>query len=162
MHAPVQIDPTRLSDYLSAMSRAVFEPGLNWRVVESKWPGTVEAFDGFDVSTVAAYSPGDVERLMGDPRVIRNRKKIEAVVHNAGEMLAIDGSAGGFRAYLRSMGSYETLAADIRSRFRFLGDSGTYHFLLSVGEPVPSRGDWRGGHPESHAASRAGIRTGHA
>ena len=44
MHAPERIEPTCLSDYLAVMSRSVFEPGLNWQVVESKWPGIVEAF----------------------------------------------------------------------------------------------------------------------
>lgn len=89
MHAPERIEPTGLSDYLAVMSRSVFEPGLNWQVVESKWPGIVEAFEGFDPMRVAAYTPEDVDRLLGDPGVIRNRAEIEAVVHNAGEMLAL-------------------------------------------------------------------------
>jgi 3-methyladenine DNA glycosylase Tag len=151
MHAPDRIEPQGLSDYLSVMSRAVFEPGLSWRLVESKWPGIVEAFDGFDPKTVAAYSPADIGRLMTDPRVIRNRRKIEAVIHNAAEMLALDGAGGGFRDYLRSMGSYEELVADLKSRFRFLGDSGTYHFLYSVGEAVPGWEQWLGDHPGTNA-----------
>jgi 3-methyladenine DNA glycosylase Tag len=151
MHAPEKLDPTKLSDYLSVMSRAVFEPGLNWRVVESKWPGIVEAFDGFDPATVAAYGPADVGRLMADPRVIRNRRKIEAVISNAAEMLAIEGDGGGFRAYLRSMGSYEAIASDLKSRFHFLGDSGVYHFLYSVGEKVPHWEEWMASH---HFAER--------
>ena len=107
MHAPERIEPTGLSDYLAVMSRSVFEPGLNWHVVEAKWPGIVEAFEGFDPMRVAAYTPEDVERLLGDPRVIRNRAKIEAIVHNAGEMLALEGAGGGFRDYLRSGMSYD-------------------------------------------------------
>jgi len=151
MHAPDKIDPTGLSDYLAVMSRAVFEPGLNWSVVDAKWPGIVEAFDRFDPARVAAYAPPDLERLMADARIIRNRRKIEAVVHNAGEMLAIE-EAGGFRAYLRSKGSYEELVADLKSRFKFLGDSGAYHFLYSVGETVPSWEDWMTAHSDSGAA----------
>jgi len=142
MHAPEKIEPHDLSDYLAVMSRATLEPGLNWSVVESKWPGIVDAFDGFDVLRVAAYSPADVDRLMADPRVIRNRRKIEAIVHNAGEMLALDGPGGGFRAYLRSFASYEALVKDLKKRFSFLGDSGAYHFLYSVGEQVPVWEEW--------------------
>lgn len=153
MHAPMKVVPKGLSDHLAAMSRAALEPGLNWRVVESKWPGIVEAFDGFDVRTVASYTPADIDRLMSDTRVIRNRQKIEAIVHNAGEMLALDGMGGGFAAYLRSKGSYDALVTDLKSRFRFLGDSGAYHFLYSVGEPVPSWEDWMGAHPRSHAGA---------
>lgn len=151
MHAPEKIEPTGLSDYLAVMSRAALEPGLNWSVVESKWPGIVDAFDEFDVLRVAAYTPVDVDRLMADPRVIRNRRKIEAIVHNAGEMLALEASGGGFRAYLRSFGTYETLVKDLKKRFKFLGDSGAYHFLYSVGEQVPGWEDWVGTHPGSRA-----------
>jgi DNA-3-methyladenine glycosylase I len=155
MHSPAKIEVKGLSDYLAALSIAVFEPGLNWRVVESKWPGITEAFDGFDVPTVAAYSPADEDRLLADPRVIRNHRKIEAVVHNAREMLALEGEGGGFARYLRSKGSYEELAADLKARFSFLGDTGTYHFLYVVGEPVPSWDDWAGSHAGSHAGAWA-------
>jgi len=151
MHAPEQIEPTGLSDYLAVMSRSVFEPGLNWSVVEAKWPGIVAAFDRFDPVRVAAYAPPDIERLMADARIIRNRRKIEAVVHNAGEMLALE-AAGGFRAYLHSKGSYDELVADLKRRFKFLGDSGAYHFLYSVGEAVPSWEDWMAAHADSGAA----------
>jgi len=155
MHSPAKVKPKGLSDHLAAMSRAVMEPGLNWRVVDSKWPGIVEAFDCFDVRRVASYSPADIGRLMEDRRVIRNRRKIEAIVHNAGEMLALDGVGGDFAAYLHSKPTYELLVEDLKSRFEFLGDSGAYHFLYSVGEQVPSWEDWMGTHPRSHAAARA-------
>ncbi len=155
MHAPEKVDPAHLSDYLSVMSRAVFEPGLSWQVVESKWPGIVEAFDGFDPKKVAAYSPADIGRLMADTRVIRNHRKIEAVIGNAAEMLALDGAGGGFRTYLRSKGSYEELATDLKSRFRFLGDMGAYHFLYSVGEPVPGWEQWVADHPGTNAGKWA-------
>ncbi|HEY5517001.1 MAG TPA: DNA-3-methyladenine glycosylase I [Coriobacteriia bacterium] len=145
MHAPERIEPTGLSDYLAVMSRSVFEPGLNWQVVESKWPGIVEAFEGFDPMRVAAYTPEDVDRLLGDPGVIRNRAKIEAVVHNAGEMLAL------VRDYLRSEGSYDELAADLKKRFKFVGGMGAYHFLYVVGEQVPPWEQWIDAHPSSHS-----------
>ena len=153
MHAPAQIEPKDLSDYLAAMSRAALEPGLNWEVVEKKWPGIVEAFDGFDVMRVADYGPEDLERLMSDPRVIRNRAKLQAIVHNAGEMLALE-KEGGFRAYLRSKPAYEALVADMRKRFKFLGESGIYHFLYVVGEPVPSWDSWLQHHPDSNATKK--------
>ncbi len=142
MHAPLKVDPRTLDDYLTAMSRSVFEPGLNWRVVETKWPGIVDAFDAFDALKVAAYTPADVDRLMADSRVIRNRKKIEAIVHNAGEMLLLGHDAEGFRAYLGSHGSYAETVAALKEHFRFLGDSGAYHFLYVVGQPVPSHEEW--------------------
>jgi hypothetical protein len=152
---PEKIEPTGLADYLAVMSRAALSPGLNWSVVEAKWPGIVEAFEGFDPLRVAAFTPVDVDRLMCDPRVIRNRRKIEAIVHNAGEMLVLEGGGGGFRAYLRSKGSYDELADDIKSRFRFLGDTGVYHFLYSASEPVPPHEQWRATHAGASAKAPA-------
>lgn len=154
MHAPAKVDPRTLDDYLAVMSRSVFEPGLNWRVIESKWPGIVEAFDGFDALKVAGYTPEDVERLVSDTRVIRNRRKIEAIVHNAGEMLVLGHDAEGFRAYLRSHGTYEATVADLRAHFRFLGDSGAYHFLYVVGEQVPSHEEWMTDHASNEGHPR--------
>lgn len=155
MHAPAQIEPRSLDDYLAAMSRAALEPGLNWEVVDSKWPGIAEAFDHFDADTVSAYTPEDIERLMADPRVIRNRKKIEAIVHNAGEMEVLERDhPGGFRGYLRSHDTYEALAKDMKKRFSFLGDSGVYHFLYVVREPVPSWEQWMSSHPDSNATKK--------
>lgn len=146
MHAPTKIHPSSLADYLAALTRPVFEPGLNWQVVEAKWPGITEAFHGFDPQTVAAYTPEDVERLMGDDRIIRNRKKIEATIRNAGEMIVLDREHGGFKRYLRSHPSFEETVADLRRHFAFLGESGAYHFLYVVGEKVPEWHDWMAAH----------------
>lgn len=151
MHAPTQIEPKSLADYLGVMTRAVFEPGLNWSVVEAKWPGITAAFAEFDPETVAGYTPTDVERLMADPAIIRNRKKIEATIHNAGEILNVERESGGFKRYLGSFGSYEATAADLRKRFKFLGETGAYYFLYVVREPVPAHEDWMATHG-AHAA----------
>ncbi len=142
MQAPEQIQPSRLADYLEVMSKAVFQSGMSWRVVEAKWPGTRAAFRDFDPEAVAALSPDEVDTLCRDARVIRNRRKLEAVVANARAMLAAADEYGGFPAYLRAHGGFDATAADLRRRFRFLGDLGTYYFLWVVGEPVPSYEDW--------------------
>ena len=60
---PEQITPTSLDDYLEVMSKAVLQSGISWKVVESKWPGTREAFHGFDVETVAAFDEKTVEQV---------------------------------------------------------------------------------------------------
>jgi len=151
VHAPTQVDATSLADYLGVMTRAVFEPGLNWSVVEAKWQGITTAFAGFDPVTVAGFTPEDVERLMADPGIIRNRKKIEATIHNAGEMLNMEREHGSFKAYLSSFGSFDATAADMRKRFKFLGESGAYHFLYVVKEPVPDHEAWMAAHPPARA-----------
>ena len=126
MQAPERIDPQRLGDYLDVMSKAVFQTGISWRVVESKWPGTQEAFHHFDTERVADLTPVEIDELAVDTRIIRNRKKIEAIQHNAQRMLDLEREHGTFRDYLRSKPS-----------FTDLGDMGTYYFLYAVGEEVP-------------------------
>jgi DNA-3-methyladenine glycosylase I len=151
MQPPAKIDPKSLADYLEAMTRAVFEPGLNWSVVEAKWPGIRAAFEGFDPTTVAGFTPADVERLMSDAAIIRNRKKIEATIHNAGEMLNVEREHGSFKGYLESLGPFASVVVDMRKRFKFLGEMGCYHFLYVVGQPVPAHEEWLAAHPASRS-----------
>ena len=139
---PEKIAPQTLGDYLEVMTKAVFQSGLSWRVVEAKWEGFREAFEGFDPEKVAEFTPDDVARLAEDTRIVRNRRKIEATVDNAVELLALDLEHEGFRNYLRSHGSFEETVADLKRHFRFLGDTGSYYFLHVVGEKVPSHEDW--------------------
>lgn len=83
--------------WLAAMTRAVFQAGFNWKVVENMWPGFEAAFDGFDVGRCAMLNDEDFERLVSDKRIIRNGAKIRSVQHNAvflSELAAQSGSAG--------------------------------------------------------------------
>jgi 3-methyladenine DNA glycosylase Tag len=140
--APDKITPKALGDYLEVMTKAVFQSGMSWRVIEAKWDGFREAFEGFDAEKVAGFGPDDVDRLAQDTRIVRNRRKIEATVDNAVEMVALDREHNGFRNYLRSHPSFEETVADLRRHFRFLGDTGAYYFLYVVGEKVPSHEEW--------------------
>jgi 3-methyladenine DNA glycosylase Tag len=88
MRPPEQIEDASPADILESITKAVFQAGISWRVVEAKWPGFREAFHGFDPERVAAMTPDDVARLREDTRIIRNRRKIEATVHNAEAVLA--------------------------------------------------------------------------
>jgi DNA-3-methyladenine glycosylase I len=124
------------------MTKAVFQSGMSWSVIEGKWDGFREAFQGFDPSAVARFTPDDVDRLLQDTRIVRNRRKVEATVDNALEMEALDREHDGFRKYLRSHASFDETVADLKRHFRFLGDTGAYYFLHVVGEKVPSHEEW--------------------
>ncbi|MDX1437767.1 MAG: DNA-3-methyladenine glycosylase I, partial [Anaerolineales bacterium] len=134
--APAQIDPKSLDDYLDVMSKAVFQSGISWKVVESKWPGTREAFRNFDVRKVAAMNEKDIEDLSNDTRVIRNYRKLQAVVTNAQRMIELEGEYGSFKDYLRSQDDFDTTLQMIRKDFKFMGPTGIYFFLWVVGEQV--------------------------
>jgi len=87
--------------WLSTMARSLFEAGFNWKVIEAKWPGFEEAFEGFAVNRVAFWHGDDMDRLLADKRIVRNGAKIDAVIANARfvqELAAEHGSAGAFFA----------------------------------------------------------------
>ncbi|MEY2699017.1 MAG: hypothetical protein RL720_973 [Actinomycetota bacterium] len=65
------------------LSLEAFQAGLSWITILKRRPGFREAFDNFDITTVANYTEADVERLMEDNRIIRNKAKIVATIDNA-------------------------------------------------------------------------------
>ena len=141
-HAPERIEPQSLGDYLDVMSKSVFQSGISWRVVESKWPSTREAFQDFDAEAVATMGDREIDDLAKDTRVIRNRRKLEAVVNNARRMIDLEERHGSFQNYLRSHDGFDATVKDLRKQFKFLGAMGCYHFLYVVGEEVPSYEEW--------------------
>ncbi len=142
MEAPERVQINSLGDYLEVMSKAVFQTGISWRVVESKWPEIREALHGFDPEVIADFAEPELDALGQDKRVIRNRRKLEAIVGNARRMLELDESHGGFRNYLRSHDSFEDTVKDLRKQFKFLGETGSYFFLYVVGEEVPAHEEY--------------------
>ncbi len=139
---PERIVPKSLGDYLEVMSKAVFQAGISWRVVESKWPGIREAFRGFDAAAVADFAEPELDELTNDTRVIRNRRKLEAIVGNARRLLDLEKKHGSFQSYLRSHGDFGATTASLRKEFKFLGNMGCYYLLFVVGEEVPSHEEW--------------------
>jgi 3-methyladenine DNA glycosylase Tag len=147
MQAPEQVEVRSLADYLNVMTRAAFQTGLSWKVIDAKWPGFQEAFFDFDPERVAALTQADIDRLAEDTRIVRNRRKIEATVDNAHALLALDREPGGFQTWLRSHSGFEDTVEALRSHFRYLGETGAYYFLYVVGEPVPAHEEWMKRHP---------------
>ncbi len=146
MQAPTQITPTKLGDYLEALTKPVFESGMSWHIVEAKWPGFQEAFHQFDPERIANLSPDEIDALTGDTRIIRNRKKIESTVHNARTMIDLEQEFGSFGAYLstvRDDGGFTAQVKDLRKRFKHVGDFGAFYFLYVIGEPVPDHHEYR-------------------
>jgi 3-methyladenine DNA glycosylase Tag len=146
MHEPIKIKPQSLADYLEVMSKAVFQTGISWKVVENKWPGIKTAFRGFDPQTVSTMTIEEIDALVQDQRVIRNRRKIEAIAGNALRMVELDKEYKGFRKYLRSFESYAELSSNLKKQFKFMGETGIYYFLWVVGEKVPSWEEWSASH----------------
>ncbi|HJD79543.1 MAG TPA: DNA-3-methyladenine glycosylase I [Corynebacterium pollutisoli] len=101
------------------LSLEAFQAGLSWELVLRKREGFRAAFAGFDPERVAEFGEGDVEKLLENPEIIRNRRKIEAVIRNARAVLVLR-EDGGLVDLIWSHQPAENLApetlADIPSR----------------------------------------------
>ncbi len=96
----VKPDPkiTKLAEdrWLSIMTKCIFQAGFNWKVIENKWDGFEEAFDGFDVGRCAFMDDEKFDQLLQDTRIVRNGTKIATVRDNAAFLLELreEGGAG--------------------------------------------------------------------
>jgi 3-methyladenine DNA glycosylase Tag len=143
MQAPDQIKPKGPGDYFEVMSKVVFQSGMSYKIVETKWPGIRDGFHSFDAVKVAGMTQSDIDELTQDSKVIRNRRKLEAVVSNAQRLLDLDSEFGGFQKYLRYHDDFPALVKDLRKQFKFLWEMGCYYYLYVLGEKVPPHDEWQ-------------------
>lgn len=132
-----------------------FQAGLSWKIILHKREAFQGAFSGFVLEDVAAYGPEDVDRLMGNKGIVRNRAKIEAAIVNAQASLAIQESMGSLDGFLWSFTGGKTIKGPaveswqdkptqsaesqamskaLRERgFKFVGPTVCYAFMQAVG-----------------------------
>lgn len=111
------------------------QAGLSWLTILKKREGFRRAYDDFDVGAVAAYGESDRQRLLGDARIIRNRLKVEAAIHNARRILELREEHGSFAEWLdhhHPLSKAEWVKLFKRT-FTFTGGEITGEFLMSVG-----------------------------
>jgi DNA-3-methyladenine glycosylase I len=131
--------PPNDNAYFENMTHVIFQAGLNWRVIDSKWSGMRKAFANFNINKVACYTSADVQRLMQDTDIVRNKRKIEATIYNAQGFQAIKKQYGTFKAYIDSLdksNNYSNVVKDLIDKFKFLGPSTASTFLYSVCEKI--------------------------
>jgi len=111
------------------------QAGLSWTTILNKQDNFRKAFSNFDIKTIAGYGENDFERLMANPRIIRNKLKIEAAIHNAGIILKLQSESGSFLKWLESHQSKnkEEWTKLFRKTFRFTGGEIVNEFLMSIG-----------------------------
>ncbi|MDB5072689.1 MAG: tag [Candidatus Eremiobacteraeota bacterium] len=148
------IENPALSDHLAIITRAVFQAGLSWSVIDARWDDYVKAFDGFDVEKVAAYRERDVARLMTTDRIIHSRAKIEGTIHNAQVLLELEREHGSIRAYQASLADYDAAREDAAKRFAYMGDLNTYYWRFLTRAPVPEMERWMKGQDRDHPRIR--------
>lgn len=131
--------PTSDDAYFENMCRIIFQAGLNWSVIDKKWPTTQKAFDRFSTKKVAGYTDSDVARLMKDEGIVRNRGKISAIIENAKEFERIRKEHGSFQTYLDGLDkshNHSLVIRELTARFKWLGPSSARIFLYTVGEKI--------------------------
>ena len=130
------------------------QAGLSWTTILRKRDGYRSAFAGFDPDTVSRFSETDVERLLSDQGIVRNRAKVESTVSNARCVLAVQEEHGSLDAFLwrlvdgapivnrwRSLAELPAETAESkalskelkRQGFRFVGPTSCYAFMQTVG-----------------------------
>jgi DNA-3-methyladenine glycosylase I len=132
-----------------------FQAGLAWITILRKRESFFRAFDGWEPERIAAYGPAEIERLMADPGIVRNRLKVEGAVKNARAYLRLVDELGSFDRYVRGFVGEESqrrprptqmseipatspmsdaLSKDLKKRgFTFVGSTIVYAFMQSVG-----------------------------
>jgi DNA-3-methyladenine glycosylase I len=125
--------------YFENLTRIIFQGGLNWRIIENKWPNFQESFKDFSIDSVSKFSDDDVEKLMNNKGIVRNRAKIIATILNAQKFQTIIKEYGSFQKYLDTLDksdNYKLVIKHLSTQFSRLGPNTAGIFLFSVGERI--------------------------
>lgn len=111
------------------------QAGLSWELILKRRDGFRRAFDQFDIQKVAAYSDAKVEELLLNPEIIRNRMKVNAMIHNANRVIQIQKEHGSFKNWIDSHHpkTKEEWVKLFRKEFKFMGGEIVNEFLMSTG-----------------------------
>ncbi len=111
-----------------------FQAGLSWAIILSKRNNFRKAFANFNVTEVAQFGRGNVKRLLSNSGIIRNRRKIEAIISNSKKILELKKEFGSFAQYLWKFTKAGEMAKDMKARgFRFTGPTTIYAFMQGIG-----------------------------
>ncbi len=129
---------TKIGDdrWLAGMTRGVFQAGFNWKVIENKWPGFEEAFEGFSPGRWSLMSDEDLDRLVKDTRIVRNAVKILSVRDNA---ILLTDLAREHGTAARCLGAWPSedyigLLELLKKRGGRLGGTTAQYFLRQIGK----------------------------
>jgi DNA-3-methyladenine glycosylase I len=111
------------------------QAGLSWETILKRREGYAAAYESFKIDRIAGYGEDDVERLMQDARIIRNRAKILAAIHNAQVVQSLQETHGSFKGWLDAQPAMplEDWVKLFRKTFKFVGPEIVNEFLVSTG-----------------------------
>jgi len=122
--------------YLAQMTRCVFQAGFNWKVIENKWDGFEESFNGFDPRRNAFLNDEELDALGRDKRIVRNMRRIVSVPANARFILDIAEEHGSFGKFIADWPASDLVGlwAVLKKRATRLGGNSGQYFLRFVGK----------------------------
>ena len=121
--------------FFQRMCDLVFQSGIRG-VIWQRYEGEIrKQFCDYDVRKVAKFNDKDVERMLSNPKMFKNRKKIEACVYNAKVMVKLSEKHSGFTNFI-SEHKVPELIQELTKRFKFMGAINAYAFLRYVGLDV--------------------------
>lgn len=111
------------------------QAGLSWDTMLKKEQNFRVAFDQFSIEKVSEYGEKDVERLLSDVGIIRNKLKVNAVIYNAGKLVELKKEFGSFSNWLSLQGSLNKAewVKLFKKNFKFVGGEIVGEFLMSIG-----------------------------
>ena len=130
------------------MTLEAFQSGLSWLIILRKRENFRKAFDGFDIEKIARYSDADVDRLLADESIVRNRAKIEATIANARAVADLDDLSDLLWSFAPAARPRPATRADVpattpestamarelkRRGFRFVGPTTAYALMQATG-----------------------------
>ena len=111
------------------------QAGLSWSTILKKQENFRKAYAGFSIVEVAAFGKADVDRLLNDEGIIRNRLKIDAAIYNANQIVELSSEYGSFKNWLdynHPLSKSEWVKL-FKETFKFTGGEITNEFLMSTG-----------------------------
>jgi len=111
------------------------QAGLSWTTILNKQENFRKAFSDFNIQKVAKYTEKDIDRLLKDPGIIRNKLKIDAAIYNAQQINSIQKGFGSFKSWLDKNHplELEDWVKLFKKTFKFIGGEITREFLISTG-----------------------------
>ena len=107
--------------------------------MNNKWEGIREIFNEFDPKILSNWTIDEISNALNSPKIIRNSKKVKAIVSNAKIFLELIEKHGSFEDYLKSFRkkTHDEKLKALSKQFKWLGPTGAHFFLWSVGENAP-------------------------
>lgn len=124
--------PRSDQEYFEILCLCILQTGLGWKMVRKNWRKFKKAFYNFNINKLARAK---VNELMKIPQIIKNRKKIKSLIHNAKEFKKIQEEYGTFSNFLKKLKKFsrKKISKILSNRFKYIGDYNASYYLHSIG-----------------------------